>query len=425
MEKLLKMMEQAIPLLGHYPSWTHVIFGVTLLLVLGSVVIFLIFYPAASERKTQEEVASKIHFTVSLLDDSQALALGLRLEPQECQRVVQEFELENSVSLVIRHTLGHADGSISIQPDARYLSRLASGHPVGPLLEPYEASIYWCPPNLDVKITNNSSLTISFTDVLFEIEESSLDSSPLLVIEADELMRKALHLHLVNEGWSPVEECVMKFNIRPVEESDWRYAWKSLEGLSFLPPYQHSVNVGTFDTSIMVDLSTAFLQEGVRVDTERIAKEVTAPAMLDRGPYEPTREALGRFHSGSALLYGEIQFTGMTTRGRLERQAIKFATVVHLSNRFLSGAALPPSFQYKTQFSVGRKHYKVPISFHQSVKPTEADRFTVRVVAPQSSVHKLRVRLQYNNGNSLISDPLEMRILVPRSVARRLRHPQS
>lgn len=91
MEKLLKMMEQVIPLLGHYPSWTHVIFGVTLLLVLGSVVIFLIFYPAASERKTQEEVASKIHFTVSLLDDSQALALGLCLEPQECQRQLADL----------------------------------------------------------------------------------------------------------------------------------------------------------------------------------------------------------------------------------------------------------------------------------------------------------------------------------------------
>jgi hypothetical protein len=253
--------------------------------------------------------------------------------------------------------------------------------------------------------------------VVFEIEESKIDPTPLLVIEADELRRKALHILLVNEGWSKIQDCAMDFNVLPADNSDWLYAWKTMENLSFQRPYRHSINIGTFEGDTNVDLSSAFAQEGV--GSAVIQNAVMRPAELI--PYEPTAKELGKFSSGSSLVYGELNFKSLTINGALEQYSVKFATIVHLSNKGLSGAALPSSFQYKARFNVDQKNYQVPVAISHSLKSKEADRFNVRVVAPKSSFHKFKVRLLYNNGDSVISEPIEMRILVPKSVSRRLR----
>lgn len=409
MDKFFKIIEQLIPLLVYYPTWSKLLFTVTLFFILSSIFVFLILYPTASTRK----VSSEISFAVSLLDDENAEASGTVLE-DECKRVL---ELKNADdNFTIRHKLIYSDNIVTIEPDASYLSRLSGGKPIGPLLEPYESEIVWCPPNLDFTIANNSDKTIILNSLLFEIEESKTDPTPLLIIEADELQWNALHTRLINEGWNKIQDCTMDFNIIPVNGSDWGIPWGMMEKLSFQKPYRHSISIGTFEHETNVDISSAFAEDGVGPDL--IEKAIRKDELVS---YKPTAGELGKFSSGSSLVYGELTFKSLATNETLEQYSVKFVTIVHLINKFLSGAALPSSFQYKIRFNVGQKNYEVPLAVAHSLKSGESDRFNVRVVAPKSSFHKFKVKLSYNNDGSIISKPIEMRILVPRSVSKRLK----
>jgi hypothetical protein len=411
MDKFVKLIEQLMPLVVHYPTWSKVLFTATLFFILFSVLVFVVLYPTASKRKASSEIS----LSVSLLDDENAKASGTVLE-NECERVL---ELKNTVGyFATRHKIIYSDKTMTIEPDALYLSKLSVGGPIGPLLEPYESEIVWCPPNLDFRIGNNSDRTIVLNNLLFEIEESKIDPAPLLIVEADELRWNALHTRLVNEGWNKIQDCTMDFNIMPVDHSDWRHAWEMMEKLSFQRPYRHSINIGSFEHETNVDISPAFAQEGV--GSTVIQKAIRGPA-AEVTTYKPTAKELRKFSSGSSLVYGELNFKSLTINEMLKQYSVKFTAIVHLSNKCLGGAALPSSFQYKVQFNVDQKNYKVPLAIAQSLKSRESDRFNVRVVAPKSSFHKFKVRLLYDNGDSMISGPIEMRILVPKSVSRRLR----
>jgi hypothetical protein len=51
MEKIIKFFEQLLPLVTFYPKWAQVIFLLSFILVLISVLLFVVLYPSASARK--------------------------------------------------------------------------------------------------------------------------------------------------------------------------------------------------------------------------------------------------------------------------------------------------------------------------------------------------------------------------------------
>jgi hypothetical protein len=416
MDKLFNFFKEFMPFLEHYPAWARYLFGITLLLVLSSLFLFIILYPSASAKKKTEQTAAVINLAVSLLDDAQAQASDVSLG-FECRSVLKHEQDRNQVT--VRHNLSQDGGQI--EPFSPYLSRLLRGDPITPLLEPYQSSVAWCPPNLDLRVVNNSDKSILVHTVVFEVEKSSRDYAPLIVMEADELWRKACHILLVNEGWGKIQNCSLMFNLSPIKKDQvrWGHIWQLLDTISFQGPFRHSVNIADFETSTFVNLTAAFISEDVKLDAKRIAREVTEYDGLPEQDYVPAQKDLGNFSSGSALVYGVLKFTSFPDT---QNQTVKFAAIVHLSNSGLSGAAMPSSFQYHTAFQAENHNYQVSLPVSHNLKPGEADRFNIRVVAPQSSLHKFRVRLLYNQKDSVLSEPMTMRILVPRSVSQRLKY---
>ena len=318
--------------MGKVSFWDYLAFGALFSLLVHHPL------PSASAKKKTEQATAVINFAVALLDDTQAKASGVSLG-NECRRVLNS---EGPPGVAIRHILG-PDGQ-RIEPFSPYLSRLLRGEPVGPLTYPYQSGISWCPPNLDFKVGNNGDKTILLHTIVFEINESINDPSPLIVFEDDCLRYNAFQVLLANEGWCKIENCSMDFNLKPItikEKDDSNVVWNSLAKMSIEGPYRHSIPINDFETSTDANLLPAFIEEGIQV--EPIEEEGVAPGGVEE--FTAKKLELGKFRSGSALVYGELHCTPVPrSPGFKERQTIKFATVVHLVNQRFSGAALPSSY---------------------------------------------------------------------------------
>jgi hypothetical protein len=281
------------------------------------------------------------------------------------------------------------DGQLCITPTMSYLDKLQAGGPIAGL------SYAWCPfkwqfPNLDVKIVNNTEKTAFFTQARFEIDKSTYDPKPILVIPDHTL----LCLMLINEGWGEVIDCSLEFNIIPPDQN-----------ISFGGNYTYQESIGSFQEQYIIDLSDKFRSLGVNL--EKI------------GDFRYLPQSLGPFKDGSALVYGEITYSEKTIEGKTEKNSLKFYTTVSFSSG--ASAPMPPSFYYQAMFSDWGDNYEIRVPLSQYVRPSEVDRFNILIGAPRSSVHQFRLRLESIDGTSLVSPPITLNIFVPRSQAGSLR----
>jgi hypothetical protein len=294
---------------------------------------------------------------------------------------------------------------LQIQPQLGYLALLAAGGPIQGISRkgsPFE----WQFPNLDLKLVNNSAKTLFFTEAVFAIEQSLRDPWPILVIR--ESRGNIMHFRLANEGWGPVQQCTVRYNLAPPATV-----------LAFGGPYAYTATIGDFTDDYNVDVTEGLRALGADVDTLRRQADVYAHS---GAPPEP--QLVGPFTNGEALAYGAITYTGQRADGAQKTSMVTFSTIVSLVP---PGAhmPMPPSYQYEARFEVGKDHYEVRVPLSQVVKAGEADRFDLRIGAEQSSQHTFRLTLLYNNGQHLTVPPIALAIFVPRSSSSDIRdtHP--
>lgn len=73
-----------------------------------------------------------------------------------------------------------------------------------------------------------------------------------------------------------------------------------------------------------------------------------------------------------------------------------------------------PTYQYDTKIKCSGDNYQVRVPISQVLKPQEADRFTIKIGMDRSSLHKLHVKLLYNNNMMSKSQEIELRTFIPR-----------
>lgn len=292
---------------------------------------------------------------------------------------------------------------LQIVPQMEYLSNLAKGGPIHSLLFAGGSFFKWEYPNLDFKLVNNTMQTIYITKSIFQIEKSVIDPWPYLVISTEQ--RQAMSLTLVNEGWGEVINCSVKFNI---VSPNGAIAKKEQHQIG---QYKYEVEIGRFVESHNIDLFDAFRNEGV--DVEELRKE-NRRMMIVTPDFEKWSRPLGPFKKGRAMVVGEITYSGFTVEGKSNRMTVKFSAPVSLLPPG-PGALLPPSKEYNTSFSLTESKYEVIVPVSHVLRPGEPDRFNIRIRAEKSSYHFFRSKLVYSNGQSLVSQPIELRIFVPRS----------
>jgi hypothetical protein len=356
------------------------------------------------------------------------------------------YGLTCSSERTLSYQLNRLEQQLHIQPCMDYLLALAKGGPIFGLeyilnIPPY---FKWQFPNLDLRIVNNSNKTIYITDVVFEVEKSVFDPYPILVIPGEE--PNYFHFILQNEGWGEVQDAFVRFNLvsvgQPIFTSE---------------TYQHEVQVGTFLEQCNVNLSDALEERGVNIQflagvNQGKPEYASIRTLMGRffgnfetfeenighPEYQRLMDALGSFANSkstrsrrySAVAYGEISFTGTTIEGHLKQDKVKFSTEIPLLILGGYGAPSPPTYQYGVWLDVDRENYQAfaqdkGSSVSQYLRAGDIDRFNIRVGVSKSSFHTFRLRLIYNNEQSLFSPPIALHIFVPRSEGKELKRAET
>jgi hypothetical protein len=255
------------------------------------------------------------------------------------------------------------------------------------------------------------------TEVVFDIDESKADLTPLLVIRKDTLQSQAGKLLITNESWCEIPDIRISFNLLPGE----------LSSPPFEPPYRHLIEVPILTDRAEVEVSSAFEEEGVDIEqlilltngdweardvfvvpvVDGTRERISATEMQDRA-----KRFLGRFEDYVGTLVGEIEFI---TVERSDRQRVKFHSHVYLANQNRRGLPRPPTATYETVFEIEKKSYQKRVQISHELRAGEADRFTVKIAAAQSSSHRFRATIRDIGGRELRSLPIEMNCFVPRS----------
>lgn len=322
---------------------------------------------------------------------------------------------------ILRYTLDRNDERIKIESDLGYMAQFKRGGPIAPV--EYVMSPTWCPfrwdfPTLDFKVLNNQQSPIFLTEITFDIEESRIDSTPLLTIRKDTQQRHAGELHLINEGGCTLADLKVSFHVLP-----GTIATPS----PIVPPYPHSISLPVLEDHVELDVTGAFREEGVDVDGlillsngEWDRDEFVAPKADGSEERIPTSQletrweaCLGRFRAEVGTLAGEISFSAGNDLSFAS--VVKFSAPVYLTNRNRIGIPRPPTYKYDLRFESQGSNYQKRAQISHSLDPGETDRFTIRIAVAQSSFHRFRATLRDVSGLTWSSLPIEMNCFVPRS----------
>ncbi|UKO99995.1 hypothetical protein [Nostoc sp. UHCC 0870] len=283
------------------------------------------------------------------------------------------------------------------------------------------SSFSWDYPDLDVKILNNSKNTIFITAALLEIEENRLDPYPVLITKPYQARYEAFQLYLKNLGWGDVQNLKARFHLIPLSLENGKDRIEP----NFTEPYPHEVVVESFrqrDRSI--DISTAFWDAGVdihKLKSLNYHRDLDKKAPLYFGSFKAGSAYVcgdclyfGHFKTGVAYVCGELNFQAYNIEGLLEEKTLKFSTIVKLFDDlvYCLSPALP-TVRYGTEFQVEGEKYERRVEISHTLKPGEADRFTITIGMDRSSRHRFKVKLICINGAEVLSPMIEMLTVIP------------
>jgi hypothetical protein len=438
MDGLLKFAKEIFPLLLLYPTWAKALFVVASTIFGMSVITFVVLYSDVQKRRSDQLIASDLAINLGITtevpqhnpDPPTDLAPDSRKEKQnEVSASLSNSGAANSQRSSmsdsaeegewnVKYVQAKINATTSIYPSVGYLRKLDGGGPIS------DVSFWWSPfhvewPLLDLKVVNNSEKTIFFTNAVFEVQDSHLDSTPIPLIPADMGVSNAQHIYIINEGWGRMRNCVLRFNLISKANADVT---------DFEEPFTNETPINDIADAVNVDVSNAFAKAGVNNAairglqfTQMSGNSITVvgnnnqPRILSREEFRDERlKALDPFPNNVALAVGEMLYSNEDN----VQKNVKFSTSVHVMNQNIPGAPAPPTAQYDVMLKVDGSNYVVNIPISQAIKKGEFDRFTFRVASPKSSIHDLRLKLIYNDGEIYSSTPIKLVIFLPKSISR-------
>jgi len=372
-------------------------------------------------------------------------------EPRRDQLHYRDASLSRSGTDQLRYR-SHIDARhLVIEPDDPYLDTVRSGGEIRPLdfwHSPWARTFTF--PALDIKLINNTDKAIFFHEAILRVRKSKLDPRPIPIIHGTGYH---MTLPLINIGWGPMEDCVLRFDLLKDREQD-ALEPKSLEKSM----YPFELKLG--DVEVAPDeLSLDTYFESAGVDVKMLRKlwqhrfgngygvyfgeeselgepfddsDLDLPSDLRpyvnqgrpltrRMPWSEYRSlekrSLGTFPDREALIVGELEYGQTDFEGYKTRQTNKLKAVVVLGE-MPPGAPLPPSYSYQIRLEVQGEGYTrtAPISHSLGVGTT--DRFVIFVAAEKSSTHEFDIVFRYNESEQLESRPVKLELFLSRLDAR-------
>ncbi len=411
MDKLFDVLEKMGALWSFFPVWTRIVFAVAALSVIASFIVWIAQYSTALQRMKERQELDRVGIDVSV---SSAVAKSQK-----------SADLKVDGALRVTYQASSDAIGIVISPKLPYLDLVAKGGPVSALTywdQPFAMSI----PNLDLKIVNNDKQTYFFTGVIFDVERSEPDNEPVIVLHHDISGINPRHIEILNEGWGKVLSPSIRFIVSatPLHPT-----------IPFDTEKASEIHFDAFDRQANVDLSREIESAGVNLSRlselagcKKASRSdpsgmVTCRSgnhmnkMTQQQHQRELRQASGPFTNNTAYVQGELSYS---TAESPARKRLAFTASVAIMRDLSPGAPTPPSCQYETLLHSKGTTYSVSVPIAQALKAGDVDRFNISVAAPQSSVHRFRLRLIYNGGKELVSPPIELRIFMPQSAASEL-----
>ena len=361
-----------------------------------------------------------------------------------------------------------------IEPDNKYLDSIQNGGEVSYLewetkgsLNDYFSWEYLNYPALDIKLVNNTSQTVFFHKLIFNIKKSRVDTRPIPIIayNVDDMC-----IPLVNVGWGAMKNCILRFDIIPDGNSYDNFG---------LPHYPFELDLGNIDPLKFsqdslhkrkgYSIEKYFEEAGVDVELLKSLQEFSTSDMeyiyfppensiaypfeqsnkaipkkkrLSKTEYESLlKRAIGCFQNGKAFIVGELNYVETNYEGYRFQRTNQLKHLVNLTKKtplyekFLyrepsraSAPPAPPSSEYSIGFENQEENYnKVNYKFatHKdnyqvvlpeisySLTPGEADRFLVYIEVEKSSIHDFDIILIYNNSEQLESQDIKLELFRP------------
>jgi hypothetical protein len=314
-----------------------------------------------------------------------------------------------------------AGDEIQIRPVMPYLDKMAAGGPIEALryITPTWCPFDWKLPALDFTFLNRTPVPFLLSEAVFEVEESRLDPSPVIVVKEDVYQSLAGSFWLVNEGPTLLEDAVVRFELLP---------GKVPVPARFPDTYPFEVSIGTLEDQVEVQIDGAFAERGmdieelnkllnvVGVDIQSVivkSEDGTESVMTQSDHNEAIKRALGPFQEKAGTVIGEICFTESSTG---QKYAVRFHTVVYIFNENRRGLPRPPSAKYVVELETNGVNYKKHVAdFAHEIKPGESDRFLIRLQVKQPSNHRFRVTFRNADGQAIPTRWIRLRCFIPRT----------
>lgn len=320
------------------------------------------------------------------------------------------------------------NGRTAITPRDPYLDLLRSGGQLTPLIfsnTPWLRTFKW--PALDVKLVNNSDQTLIFHEAILVVRESRLDARPVPVIKGTGY---GMSVPLINVGWGPMIDTTLRFELAPAEgagPATSEFVWQ----VDDIDTLGQKGSMATFFADSGVDLEmlerlqirgrdgdSCYLSPASGIG-EPVPYDDDAPISLFTGLHRISEQehgklqrlALGPFTEGGAVMRGTLEYSQNDANGSQSRHANRFTANVSFGRPPL-GAPMPPSWTYNMKLRSASSDYTVVKQISQTLKSGEGDRFLLNLSADRSSFHEFSLKLIYNDGATLISEPVSLELFV-------------
>jgi hypothetical protein len=304
--------------------------------------------PARSKRR-------RAHVALARLQ-AQAVGLGPTIHSKTGKR---------PSSMTIAYTSIREGDKLQIRAQLPYLDLLKQGGPVQGVTGPY---LDWQPPQLSMKVANNTDQAIFVNEVQVKVKASRLDAQPIPIFRAD----TSRNLVIVNEGWGEIVAPRLSIGIAKDESCDQQQ----------LPGETRTViERSSFASSTAIPI-VDLIPSGLR-DAERVC------------------------------VFGELAHGSPSAR-----KSVAFLTRVWTETRV--GAGMPSTGEYRVALRAGRAGYTEVLPVDQQVAPGETDHFVVTLSADRSAHFDLEFTLRGKGAAVKVSGEVSLDVLVPRSDANKL-----
>jgi hypothetical protein len=373
--------------------------GFPKLLVIGIIIILIvitfIYWKSIKERFFFD--ADKIDVALSITDSLQIVGLN------------EDESIIYTTDELVYYDLHKKGDTTEIVPVSSYLNRFVRNEEL-PGRGVEWVQLYSKIPNINFKVTNNSNKTIYFSKIEINVTSSEIDPEPIPTFNVGECFigesNETLSFQIYNEGWSPIKNVKLRLNvIAPHEEVDYANT-----------PY--SMTYPVIEKEQLVDIFPILRKQGVDVDrlissTEDREENVymdTALVKTGLGKYVTDTSVIpGSRDEIQGIVYGWVMYDDV--KERQYKLKIKMPIVIY--REWGCGAAGVESGTYDVALCENGKDYKIVYPISQYIKATDIDNFSIRLICPKSSIHKMNVKLYYAN-DRYIEKYLNYHLIVPR-----------